>query len=174
VYQWRVTKYDPRRRNRRGHFSDDDWTAVSDIGQEYDGRMLTLEEYLVVETAYVDAALHFLRESGVDALTVVGLESDGSVSTADDPASGIELAPELTLRDGQQVSGAEVEQTIRLNLRSLIWCKLEEPGRFFIHFGHDYYMYIGSESPSPTSIDYARRIGLFVEPTTSPYVETIA
>jgi hypothetical protein len=59
-------------------------------------------------------------------------------------------------------------------LRSLIWCKLEEPGRFFIHFGHDYYMYIGSESPSPASIDYAGQICLFVEPMTSPYLGTIA
>ena len=169
MYQWRVTKYDPRRRNRQGHFLGDDWTAVSDIGHQYDGRMLTRDEYLAVETTYVDAAMHFLRESGFDALTVIGLEADVSVSTADDPAGGVALDPGLTLREGQRVSGAEVERVIRLNLRSLIWCKLEVPGRFFIHFGDDYYMFIGSESPSPASIAYARQIRLFVEPMTSPY-----
>ena len=172
MHQWRVTKYDPRRRDREGHFPADDWTAVSDMGGKYNGQILTVEKYLVVETAYVDAALRFFEESRCDALTVVGLEGDGRDSLADDPTGGIGLERGLTLREGQRVSGAVLGQTIRLNLRSLVWCKLEEPGRFFLHFGHDYYMYVGSDSPSSAAIEFARQIGLFVEPKTSPHRET--
>jgi len=172
MFQWRVTKYDPRRRNRQGHFLGDDWTAVSDIGVSFGGRVLSLKEYLAVEDRYVAAVLHFLRESGLDALAVVDLESNGAVSLADDPAGGASLDPGLVLREGQRLSGAELEQAIRLNLRSLIWCKLEEPGRCFIHFGHEYYMYIGSMEPCPASIDYTHQLGLFVEPMSSPYLKS--
>ena len=172
MFQWRVAKYNPRQRNRQGDFVGDEWTAVSDVGSVFGGKVLVLEEYLAVEDSYVDAALHFVRESGLDALTVVDLESYGDVSLADDPAGGSSLDPGLVLREGQRLSGAELEQAIRLNLRSLIWCKLEEPGRFFIHFGHDYYMYIGSTEPCPESIDYTHQLDLFVEPMPSPYLES--
>ena len=79
MQQWRVTKFDPRHRDRRGRFLAGDWTAVSDIGSEYGGTVLTLEAYLAVETAYVDAAMHFVREVGSETLTIIGLEVDDGV-----------------------------------------------------------------------------------------------
>jgi hypothetical protein len=169
MFQWRVTKYDPRRRNRQGHFLDDDWTAASDIGNAFGSEVLTLETYLAVENQYVGAAMRFLAESGLDTLTVTDMEGEGRLDPDDDPAGGASLDTGFAIHEGQQISGAELEQAIRLNLRSLVWCTLEEPGRFFIHFGYDYYMYIGSWAPCLDSIAYASQLGLFVEPFTSPY-----
>jgi len=62
--QWRVTKYNPRLRNRQGHFKGEAWTAVSDIGKVFDGEVLTIERYRAVEDAYVETAMAFFRENG--------------------------------------------------------------------------------------------------------------
>jgi hypothetical protein len=169
VQQWRVTKYDPARRDERGRYQGDDWTAASDIGGEFGGRTLSLEEYLAVEDRYVAAAMHFLRESGLDGLTVVDLETGPPDALPDDLPLPELLAAGPPITEGQRLSGAELERAIRLNLRALIWCKLEELGRFFIHVGHDYYMYTGSAVPCPESIAFAARIGLFVDEMDSPY-----
>lgn len=169
MYQWRVTKYDPAFRDERGRYLADDWTSASDIGREFDGRTLTLEAYLAVEDRYVAAAMHFLRESGLDGLTVRALETAAPDALPDDAPLTDLLKAGPPIVEGEWLTGPDLERAIRLNLRSLIWCKLEEPGRFFIHFGHDYYLYIGSAAPCPESVDFATRIGLFVEEMDSPY-----
>ena len=40
----------------------------------------------------------------------------------------------------------------------------------YVHFGYDYYMYIGSEKPLEKEIDSINRSGLFVENMVSPYI----
>jgi len=59
---------------------------------------------------------------------------------------------------------------MRMCLREAIWCKLEAEGRFYIHFGWDYYMYIGSDKSSADAIQLATSDGLFVEDFISPYL----
>ncbi|MGH2558843.1 MAG: hypothetical protein ACRDJH_07250 [Thermomicrobiales bacterium] len=169
MYQWRVTKYDPRLRDRQGRYQGDDWTAASDIGGDFGGRTLGLDEYLSVEDAYVATAMHFLRESDLDGLAVIDLELAPIGALGSESALTGILSQQPPLADGQYLTGADLERACRLNLRSLQWCKLEQPGRFFAHFGHDYYMYIGSIVPCPESIAFADRSGLFVEEMTSPY-----
>jgi hypothetical protein len=41
--------------------------------------------------------------------------------------------------------------------------------KFFVHFGWDYYMYIGSSVNCPSLIKIAKDNGLFVEEVRSPY-----
>ena len=53
-------------------------------------------------------------------------------------------------------------------LREEFWCRLEGEG-CFLHFGHDYYMYVGVPVPCPESQKLASRLGLFVEEFASPY-----
>lgn len=55
-------------------------------------------------------------------------------------------------------------------LREEFWCRLEG-GESFIHFGWDYYMYIGVPHPCPTARARAAELGLYVEEFASPYVE---
>jgi hypothetical protein len=57
---------------------------------------------------------------------------------------------------------------IRAVLRSEWWCQFEAPGAF-LHFGYDYYMYVGVPVPCPQSIALSCDRGLFVEPFVSPY-----
>jgi hypothetical protein len=168
-YQWRVSKYDPGLRADPDLFLDD-WTSVSDIGDVYRGQVLSLATYLAMEDRYVAAAMSFMRESDVSSLMVVDIEH-GQPPAAQSPADSLNtlLAEGEPLREGSWLSGPALERACRLNLRELLWCKLEDPGSFFIHFGYDYYMYLGSDMPCQKSVRYAEGLGLFVEPMRSPY-----
>ena len=66
-------------------------------------------------------------------------------------------------------AGGELLETIVRGIRSHIWCKLEALPDFYLHFGHDYYMFIGSSNDLAESVQHARRIGLFVEECVSPH-----
>lgn len=167
--EWRVTKYNPRLRDSRGAFAGEAWTSASDVGQSFGGVLLDLATYLDTEDLYVRAALHFLQETGLTSLQVRNLEA---VAPLPLPGSLEQLLGEGTpIVEDQQLAGAELERACRLNLRSLLWCRLEQPGVFFLHFGHDYYMYIGSLAVCHASVLYAEHIGLFVEEWSSPYAQ---
>jgi hypothetical protein len=73
-----------------------------------------------------------------------------------------------TLKVGDWISGSQVDRACRLTLRSLQGFQLEYHDRFFVHFGYDYYMYVGSCAPCTDSVRYASGLGLFVESFTSP------
>jgi hypothetical protein len=168
-YGWRVTKYDPQLRDPTGAYRGDTWISVDDIGQIFGGERLTRELYLAIEDRYVASVLHFLNGSGLEALRVTTLEQwargEKSLGTPELAA----LLHTVQVEEGQYISGDAKESICRLNLRSLLWCKLEEPGRFYLHFGYDYYMYLGADKPLPYSETFSRDLGLFVEPMRSPY-----
>jgi len=157
AFEYRVTKYDPANRDPDGRYLADDWTDVTDVGHVFAGNTLTREDYLRVETAYVQAARRFMEEAGVGSLAINDLE----VHTAS-------LGADLRVREGALVEGEALERVCRLALRSEIWCRLEAPGAF-IHFGWDYYMYLGVPRRCPRAEGRAGDDGLFVEPFASPY-----
>jgi len=153
VFEYRVTKYDPSFRDARGAYLRDEWTSISDIGRSFGGTLLAREDYQRVEDAYVEAALGFLREAKQSALMAVALENH-----AQHPL-GFGVGDVLRLE--------HVGEVIRHVLREDFWCRLEAPDAF-IHFGHDYYMYIGVPTPCPDTKKLAHERGLFVEDQISP------
>src|SRR6516225_9224123 len=80
VFEFRVTKYDPAHRDARGAYTRDEWTSVGDIGRTVAGAVLTESEYQRVEDAYTAAAVAYLREAGLAAVMVSGLENYASAS----------------------------------------------------------------------------------------------
>jgi hypothetical protein len=156
VFEFRVTKYDPANRDCRGAYARDEWTSVSDIGRAFAGVVLTEAEYQRVEDAYATSAVAFLREAGVSALVVAGLENHAAVP--------------LPFANGSSLGLSEVGEAVRRVLREEFWCRLEGAGAF-VHVGWDYYMYVGVPGPCPSAATLARQLGLFVEPFRSPYSE---
>jgi hypothetical protein len=154
VFEFRVTKYDPAYRDARDAYTRDEWTAVSDIGRDFAGVVLTEPEYQRVEDAYVAASLAFLREAGVLSLIVAGLENSARLP--------------LPFSEGSVLSLSDAASVIRQVLREEFWCRLEEAGAF-VHIGYDYHMYVGVTRPCPNAEGLARQLGLFVEPFRSPY-----
>jgi hypothetical protein len=57
---------------------------------------------------------------------------------------------------------------MRRVLREEFWCRLEGP-EAFVHFGYDYYLYVGVPRACPEAEQATRRAGLFVESFRSPY-----
>lgn len=170
MYGFRVTKYDPSRRDARGAFLDPDWTSHSDIGKVFGGKKLEIDEYLLVESAYASAARAFHQEAGCPALAVVDLESNDVQSST--VALGLANLVDPPVQEGERVGDAQLERLCRLNLRGLVWCKLEaESGALYVHFGQDFYMYIGTKAASEDVVRRVAASGLFVEPMGSPYLD---
>jgi hypothetical protein len=156
IFEYRVTKYDPQFRTPSGAYARNEWTSISDIGRSFDGTPLTREEYQRVEDAYVETALGFLRESGVTALTMAYLENHAE--------------HELQFGQGSVLNLAEINEVIRQVLREEFWCKLET-STAYLHFGYDYYMYLGVPLRWREAESLASKMGLFVENFRSPYAK---
>jgi hypothetical protein len=159
LLQYRISKYDPSFRDDQGRYTRDEWIMAGQIGESFDGVVLTCEEYQRVEDAYVTVALGFLRESGVASLMVKGLENA--------------RARPIAFGEGSALGLEQLVGVIRRLLRKDFWCRLE--GDYgFLHFGWDFYMYVGVPCPCPKSQQLARRSGLFVEELRSPYLDHLA
>lgn len=156
MFEYRITKYDPALRDAGGRYTRDDWIMFAQVGTECAGKLLTLDEYERVEAAYCGSALSFLRDAGVASLHARGVENH----------QGSRLAPV----EGETLEIPTLAKVIQRVLREEFWCRLEAP-RAFLHFGWDYYMYIGVPIPCERAADRARDYGLFVESFPSPYCE---
>lgn len=170
MFEWRVTKYGPQFRENNGAYIRNEWTSVSDIGHKFNDEIFEQTKYLKMEDLYVSIAMLFFQEIGLPFLTILELEIVDNIPPEIEKLGLANISHSYSsFVNGQQLTSSEIEAVCRLNLRELIWCKLEEPGKFFIHFGYDYYMYIGSILPSIKPIESAQKNGLFVEEKLSPY-----
>ena len=154
--EYRVTKYDPALRGPNGEYEGHDWTSFTQIGQSFGGGVLTEQECERVERAYVNAALAFLSESGITALRVKGLENSRRLP--------------LTFDEGDVLALGRVPDVIGRILREDFWCRLQTDDAF-VHFGRDYYMYIGVPRRCIAAERIAAELGLYVEDFSSPYHE---
>jgi len=160
--QYRITKFDPAKRDEKGAYLLDEWTAFTDIGKEFAGGCLEEVEYLKVESAYLRAVESFLKEAGLPELFLKGVERGRAKRL---PAF---------VEEGRLLSVEQCAAFSRLALREVAWGRLVVPGRAYVHFGWDYYMYIGVPVACPSSVEAAERSGLFVEPFRSPYLRARA
>ena len=154
VFEFRVTKYDPKFRAPSGAYTREEWTSVGDVGRTYGGVAFTREDYERTEGAYLRAAKAFLDEASVGALVIRGLEDRDA------------RYPEFS--EGAVLPVKEIQTLLALVLREKLWCRLEAPDTF-VHIGYDFYMYIGVPGPCPFAQRMAVSLGLFVEPFRSPY-----
>ena len=167
MFWLRITKYNPIYRNEEGHYKKDEWTSYSDIGTRYDDKLITFQDYIKFEDAYVYAVISFMHCIEISELKIVNLEK---YSDDFDKNYSQQMIKTLNSIKNNQVMTTNIEDVIRLVLRENMWCKLEGMG-LAIHFGYDYYMYIGSEKKCDQQIKEIEKRGLFVEPYESPYLD---
>ncbi len=168
---YRITKFDPKKRNEEGHFLDNsEWTAISDIGKsEY--RNVDYEEYEQTETAYAESIKLILDEKNISSLKIDSLElhdsfddfenykKDGRLKNID-----VDFNNEIDiLENGTILNLTQIQKMIRLILRETIWMNLLE-SEFKITFGYDYYMYVECSELKNSTINRIEKTGLFVEP----------
>ena len=70
MYSWRITKYDPLKRDADGSYLDlEEWTCFSEVGTK-----VSMEEYQKQEEKYVHAITTFMAEMGLNRVYVIALE----------------------------------------------------------------------------------------------------
>ena len=167
-YCWRITKYDPKKRNSQGWFIEDTWTSYSDIGSLYQREKLTYDEYIRVENLYINAIVQFMKYLNIPHLQVKDLENHDYINE-DLSADKTEVTFVNALKENDLLSLEQIKMASKLILREYFWCKLISKHKMFVHFGYDYYMYIGSALECKDAIQKIRESGLYVEDFKSPY-----
>ncbi len=158
LFHYRITKYDPLLRNENGHFVAEDWTSISDIGKIFGQKPLTQSAYQIVEDAYISTIESFLNEAQISAMTLAAIENHGT---------------DFPLKKGTSIEFKDILSISRLTLREELWAKFTIPGKAYIHFGYDYYMYLGVPKQCKLAIKSAHELGLFVESFRSPYLRPL-
>lgn len=165
---FRVTKFDPAKRGKGGCFAASEWTSVSDIGKSFAIGVLTPSEYLRIEDAYVETVRRFIASTGAGFLRVCDLELKGDGKRAPHEIM-LEASRHVGLvMEGAQLSGRELDWAVRLNLREVVWCRLKGDGGLYVHFGYDYYMYVGSDAAGLVLPSLPE--GMHAETMRSPYL----
>ncbi len=59
---YQITKYNPANRNDKGFYLVDEWTAISDIGKNYNSTVFTTKEYRKVEDNYINVLNYIANE----------------------------------------------------------------------------------------------------------------
>ena len=162
---FRVSKYDPSRRDTAGRYREEKWISVHDIGRPLGGKTLSIDEYLRAENATIATAMAFHADAGTAILLALGVEHGGPKPDVSGEVMSIPPG------EGQSIERAALPVVIRSCLREMMWCRLEaRERRCMIHFGYDFYMYLtGIELPA-RACEVAKAGGLFLEPFESPYL----
>lgn len=149
---YRICKYDPQYRTPDGTYERDEWTDYSDIGKTFNGVVLTEEAYLSTERQHIACIADLLCCSGIDAVEISRCENCGS------------------WRNGQRISVNALAPLLQDCLRGNCWCVLTAPDAY-VHFGYDYYVYVGCPLAPDTVDSICREYGLFTNLQPSPYTE---
>lgn len=152
--QYRVTKYNPADRDVNRAYQKDEWTDFSDIGNSFGGHVLTADEYYEVESHYIQMCVDVWEKQGGHPISVNDVEKRDFV-----------LFVPKTLKDKEQLS-----KMIKKILECKLWARLAGDD-FFIHFGYDYYMYIGTLLEMDAMSELASKYNLYCEEMNSPYLE---
>lgn len=159
-FMWRITKYNPEFRDESGAYLLDEWTSFADIGKDYNGLKLSTSEYERYEKAYIDSILRLMECNQIEKLKIIELEIYEE-----------ENVNELinNLKEGMILSKEEIEIVVQHVLREKIWCKLVLDEMFYVHFGYDYNMYIGSNIKCEDAMKDIKDKKMFIESLKSPY-----
>jgi len=188
----RITKYNPIFRNSEDHYQKNEWTCPSEIGRYFDGKEFTSQEYLDTEQAYIVTVQKALSLFGINKLMVSGFVAYGDDDTIikslssqtptktinelvfDVPSelkgSSLDILSTIQIKEGSTFKISEVDKIIKLILRNIITCQLIAEDNTFVHFGYDFYVYIGTDK-SIESYNMNISKSIFVEHCHSPYLE---
>jgi hypothetical protein len=166
---YRITKYNPSLRLADGRFTGAEWTSIGDIGQIYPAGAFEFSDYLKTEDAYVESVRRFLSTVKIGSLFISGLEMKNDHTVPPEYLTK-ELDQMLfSIHEGEEISGLQIDLVVRLNLRELIWCRLKGKNGTYVHFGYDYYMYLGCQTGNFVFSQIPA--GMFAEPFETPYGE---
>lgn len=168
MFCWRIIKYDPKYRDKNGFYTREEWTSFSEIGKVFDNKLFTYRQYCKIEDAYVQSIQLFMDCLSLDSLQVTDLEKHDKRENIFYDSSMLSIFE--SVKNNDNLNKRDISTLSRLVLRENLWCKLQSEN-MFVHFGYDYYMYIGSNMPCKSVISTIQELGLFIGVYNSPYLE---
>lgn len=171
MYSYRITKYNPKNRNDSGWYTINEWTAISDIGHIYNGVKFSKKPYFEIENSYIASIRIVMEFLHLKILSVSNLEKRSTRPRFKRYSSKSMQELYKSVTENMELHKEQISDMARLVLRELIWCQLNNSNNMFVHFGYDYYMYIGSSKKLPDNLkNKIEKMGLFVEDFDSPYL----
>jgi hypothetical protein len=149
-YKYRVTKYNPNKRNSEGFYMDkEEWTDFSqfDKNSKFAYKNLNIKEYFLTENAYIYAVNKFIALNGSNDFEIKKL---GNI-----------YKNKIIYRKNTDDT-LMVECVIRQVLRNKFGCKIISEN-LVIYFGWDYYMYIESNSKFDDTVVSFGGINIYIE-----------
>lgn len=152
-YWYRTTKFDPAKRNELGHFPLDnkEWTDFED----YSDPNYNFENYMLTENAYIYTIYYFIQKNKAENFQLYKVVKNCKI----------------TKNSNLIKDRLFIEYICRDNLRVVTnnGCKIRSQN-MCIHFGWDYYMFIGSNKKINKEIIEFGGIKIYIEPIDkSPY-----
>jgi hypothetical protein len=170
LFLYRISKYNPGNRNKKGEYQADEWTSVSDIGKLFNGQMLDINTYRSAEDTYINAVALLMRHFGLNTMFISGLEKDKVWDGIETAKRYPELYPdnlEKTFQTAEEGGELDFDGTLavcRLLLREDLRCDLYSCEKGFeIIVGYDFYIKVRSTAISEDIIGEIDRMGLYVE-----------
>lgn len=146
-------KYDINCYDDISGYTKNDWTDISDIGQEFEGVILTKTAYSVVENAYLSCLEYLMDLCNVEKLQV--LSNGFEIEDIDDYQNLIFGLSEKEIRnfdDKTWINRLEASNFLKLMMRDLTGFAITNQKDFFIQSGFDFYITVGL--PDDVNIDY--------------------
>ncbi|MFD6416237.1 hypothetical protein [Streptomyces sp. NPDC060194] len=146
-----LSKYDDARRSGEV----DDWTDHSDIGQSFDGTVLTEEEYQRVEDLYIDAVDVLAEAVGADRFALVSLYPGEPT-----PAWLGEVY------EGRVVDRRSALRFLRATLRGASFHGVLRSRELEVFAGFDYYLHVSTSQRAERVLGTVEEMGLYPRPFT--------
>ncbi|OTN86770.1 hypothetical protein [Enterococcus faecium] len=165
----RVSKYNCKFRDKNGKYIKDEWTSYSDIGKKFEGKTFTLCDYKTIELKYINTVLEIAKSLDVNSFLLTQFEKNRNIDTLTEHNEFLKKMYN-SLNDNKDIQIDNIPLVMKLLLREFIWGKLVHE-KLVIHFGYDYYIYIGVNKKDIGNVkQIIKSHALFYEEkSTSPY-----
>ena len=169
-----IVKYNPKYYDIQGVYTKDEWTDFSDVGREFEGKRLSIEEYLVVENNFIAFVRECLELIGCKYLTIDWNWWNGDKkSYRDSIKSNCKLDPNFEETEYLALFN-EVEVKNRVSIpksmclfRLMLRCSLgislsNRKRKIKLYMGYEYYLHFFTCIDSEVLSEKARKYNLYL------------
>ncbi len=168
--RYNISKYTPDKWDENGHCWD--WIAIGDIGREFNGKVLTTEEYKRIEDNYIKALYYVLdyfkitnlklkdvgRNSGDETFCFYAQQKDYAELYNDELLQLYKNVAKM-----KRLKYEDIGNYCRLQLREDIWGKAFCPRKLGIFICYDFILGLKCSRSIDEIIPKINKLGLVVE-----------
>ena len=145
-----IVKYAPQYYDENGVYQKDEWTCFSDVGKEFEGKIITMEDYLDVEDRFISVTRAILEAAGCTFVTL----------------GYVEPMRKKGLKEGMRVRIQMIDHYIRLVLRGEAWIVFinSRKGVQFDFSEDVLYMHLNCHIPEEPLREIVENRGLYLDP----------